>query len=328
MNTAQRLTLPLLILFSAALFTPSALAQSALGLSAIPPRLEIEANPGQVVSKQIKVRNESKVEKIISTFARDFIVVDDKGTPVQLETTDSSVNRWAASSWIQISPSQLKLKPGETKSLTLTIITPDNALPGGHYAVILHSPDNDVVIDKTGAAIQTNVGTLVYVTVSGNIKQNAKIKDFTAPVFSEYGPIDFKSAITNLSDIHITPAGSIIIKNMLGGKTAQLALDQTNIFPYTSHDFTNTLNKKWLFGRYSAQINAAYGTTGQVVTASLVFWVIPWTLLILVTIALILVTIIITLLRQKSKNQPDFSTTKVEEFEQELNDLKKKYKDR
>lgn len=329
MNTAQRFTLPLLILFSATLFAPtSVLAQSVIGLSAIPPRLEVEVDPGQVITKQIKIRNESQVEKTISTTSRDFIVTDDKGTPIQLETTDTSVNRWAASSWIQVSPSQIKIKPGETKSLVLTIITPDNALPGGHFAMVLHSPNNDVILDQAGAAIQTNVGTLVYITVSGDIKQNAKIKEFSAPGFSEYGPIDFKSTITNLSDIHITPAGSIVIKNMLGGKTAQLDLAQTNIFPYTSRDFTNTLDKKWLFGRYTAQLNAAYGTTGQVVTAALVFWVIPWKLLILVTTAIVLLTVLITLLNQKSKTNQDNSDNKAEELENQLEDLKKKYKDR
>ena len=306
-------------------FVPLALAQSALGLSAIPPRLEIEVNPGQVINKTIKVRNESRIEKIISTTVRDFIVTDDLGTPVQLETSDSTVNRWAASSWIQISPSQLKLKPGETKALVLTIITPENALPGGHYAVVLHSPNNDVVLDKTGAAIQTNVGTLVYVTVSGNIKQNANIKNFSAPKFLEYGPVDFKTVITNLSDIHITPAGAINIYNTFGLKSAQINLDNTNIFPSTSREFINTLNRKIMLGRYKAQINATYGTAGQLLTATIFFWVIPYKLIALILAIIIIIFLIIKL---QKRTPPVSELPKVEELEKELEDLKKKYQDR
>src|SRR4030042_2026508 len=117
MNTAQKLTLPLLFLLSTAFSAPPALAQSALGLTAIPPRLELQVEPGQTITKEIKVRNESKVDRIINTSSKDFIVTDDNGTPIQIEGLDETNNRWASSSWIQISPSNFNLKPGETKSL-------------------------------------------------------------------------------------------------------------------------------------------------------------------------------------------------------------------
>lgn len=307
------------------IFSKFALAQSALGLTAIPPRLEINVNPGQIVTKEIKVRNESKSEKIISTSVKDFIVTDDLGTPLQIESTDESSNRWTASSWIQISPSEVKLKPGETKSLVLTIITPENALAGGHYAMILHTPVKEVSLTQTGATIETNVGTLVYITVAGNITENALVKDFSAPKFSEYGPINFKTIITNLSDIHITPSGSINVYNLFGGKSAQIKLDNTNIFPNTSREFTNIFNRKFLFGRYKAQLNAVYGTTGQLLTATIFFWVIPYKL---IALLIAIIVVIILILKLKKKSPPTSEPNKVEELEKELEDLKKKYQDR
>lgn len=303
------------------------LAQSALGLTAIPPRLEIIAKPGQVLTKEIKIRNESKSEKAIVTSVRDFIVTDDLGTPLQIESTDQSANRWTASSWIQISPTQLKLKPGETKSLVLTVITPDDALAGGHYAMVLHTPSSDITMTQTGATVETNIGTLVYITVPGDVNENASIKEFSAPKFSEYGPVDFKTIITNLSDVHITPAGSINIYNPFGFQSAQIKIDNTNIFPYTSREFINTLQRKLMFGRYKAQINAAYGTTGQLLTATLFFWVVPYKL---IALFIIIVITIILVLKLKNKTPPTapINTPQVEELEKELADLKKKYQDR
>jgi len=110
-----------LILVTSYLFPVTSFAQSSLGLSAIPPRLEITVKPGETVTQIIKVRNESKLEKVISTDVKDFIVVDDSGTPLQVDSKDVS-NRWSASTWIQVSSSNLKLKPGETRSLSLTVI--------------------------------------------------------------------------------------------------------------------------------------------------------------------------------------------------------------
>ncbi|HWS48919.1 MAG TPA: hypothetical protein VN174_02645 [Candidatus Methanoperedens sp.] len=324
--TAPKTQTTIIALFALFLsVSPIYAQQSTLGMSAIPPRLEINAKPGDVITKEIKVRNESKNEKYIDTSIQDFIVTDNIGTPLQIENSDQSTNRWTASSWIQVSPSKIRLKPGETKSLVLTVITPEDAIPGGHYAMVLHTPNNEVTISQTGAAIQTNVGTLVYITIPGEITENASIKEFSAPKFSEYGPINFKTTITNLSDIHITPAGSVNIYNMFGLKTSSLKLENTNIFPYTSREFLSTHDQKFMLGRYKAQINAAYGTTGQLLSATIFFWVIPYKV-----IAIIILTIIIILiLKTKFKKSPSATITpKIEELERELEELKKKYQDR
>ena len=328
MKTTPRIILPFLILICLAFFAPVALAQNALGLTAIPPRLEIIVKPGQTVTQQIKVRNDSTIDRIITSTAKDFIVTDDKGTPVQIEGVNDQSNRWASSSWIQISPSSFTLKPMETKVLMVTIIVPDNPTAGGHYAMILHSPKNEVTLNETGSAIETFVGTLVYITVPGKITENAQVKEFSAPTFLEFGPVDFKTIIANYSDIHITPKGSINIKNWLGLSTASLALNNTNIFPNTTREFLNTLNRRFLFGRYTANLEAGYGTTGQALAATLIFWVIPWKLMILVLAAIIVGAILVTLLRKKSSGPKEGEDQKVEELEQELEDLKKKYQDR
>ena len=322
-------TLLLLLATNYFLLTNSVNAQVVSdGLSAIPPRLEVTVKADGVTTQTIKVRNESSQEKNISVSVADFIVNDNIGTPSIISVTDSD-NRWAASGWIQISPSSFKLKGGETKALSLIITPPVNALPGGHYAMVIHSPDDQVSIsDSTGAAIQTKVGTLVYITIPGNITQNAVIKNFSAPKFLEFGPVDFSTTIQNLSDIHIKPAGNITITNMIGMKSyVQFNKTGVNIFPGKTRDFENQLNKQWLFGRYKAELDASYGTAGGVATAVVFFWVIPWRFLILVGVAIAVIITTIVILRKKtgSKKQEE---EKVNELEKELEALKKKYKDR
>ncbi len=303
-------------------------AQVATGLSAIPPRLEVSVDPDATTTQVIKVRNESSEVKTIKVTLRDFVVNDNKGTPTFLdENTDSTKNRWAASAWIQISPTSLTIKPGETKSLTLTVLPPANALPGGHYAAVVYSPDSFASLNTTGASIQTNVGTLVYVTIPGYINQKASVQSFTAPKFSEFGPIDFKATVKNSSDIHIQPKGAITIKNWFGKEIDKLQLTEINIFPYTTRDFANTLNKKWLFGRYHANFGAYYGTAGGLLDANLFFWVIPWRLIILIVAAIAIVVTLIIISKNKPKKLKTGSPTEVAELEKELEVLKKKYKD-
>lgn len=316
------------LLFLAAFVYPKVInAQAITGLSAIPPRLEVTVEADDTNTQVIKVRNESKETKTISVSVRDFVVTDNKGTPNFIDDfTQSTNNRWAASTWIQISPTTLTLKPGEMKSLNLSVLPPADALPGGHYAAVIYSPESGS-ISATGASVKTNVGTLVYVTIPGDITQKATVQSFTAPRFSEFGPIDFKATVKNSSDIHIQPVGAITVKNWFGGKTAQLNLEQTNIFPYTTRDFANTLNKKWLFGRYQADFKAVYGTAGGLITATVFFWVIPWRLLILITAAIAIIVTLITISKNKPKKDNSNISSEVTELEKELETLKKKYKD-
>lgn len=320
----KKITNILLLIICFAFIKLPVQAQSSLGISAIPPRVFVDdATPGSVITKTIKVRNESAQTQVITVSTKDFIVQDNEGTPIFLDDTiGPDQNRWAASLWLQVSPTSIKLEGGETKSLVLTAIIPDDATPGGHYAAIFYTPDTNSTISGTGSAITTNVGSLVYISVPGDIQQNARIEKFTAPSFSEFGPIDFNSTIQNLSDIHITPVGSITIKNWLGGKTADLPLETLNIFPQTSRDYQNTLDRKWLFGRYQAQLTAAYGTTGQALLATLYFWVIPWRLLILIAVAIIIIIALVMITKKRKPQGP------IETLNQEIQDLKNKYKDR
>jgi len=327
-KTLQTSALLLLLATSYSLLTNSVRAQTPEGLSAIPPRLEVTVNADGTNVQTIKVRNESSKERSISVSVSDFVVNDNMGTPT-IVSANKTDNRWAASNWIQISPSSFKLKGGETKALSLIVTPPTNALPGGHYAMVIHSPDSEVSFtDSTGASIQTKVGTLVYITIPGDITQNAKVKSFTVPNnFEEFGPINFSSTIQNLSDIHIRPTGSITVTNMIGMKSyIQFNKDGNNIFPGKARDFENQLNKRWLFGRYKAQLNAAYGTAGGIATATLFFWVIPWRFLILVGTALIVLITIIVIIKKKSGGNKE-TEEKVDELEKELETLKKKYKD-
>ena len=308
-------------------FVIPARAQTAFGLTAIPPRLEITVEPGRTVTQEIKVRNESKNPKIIDITVRDFVVADDGGTPIQIDTTPDE-NRWAASSWIQLSTRQVTLKPLETRSLMMTVIAPANATPGGHYAMILHTPGEQVSLTDTGAAVIANVGTLVYITVPGDIRQDARVDSFSAPDFSEFGPINFKSIITNLSDIHIKPQGFIKVTNWLGGNTVNLPLEDTNIFPYTSREFINKLDKKFLFGRYKAQLSAGYGTAGGALLATIYFWVIPWRLIILILIFIVLFAALIHLIRKTQTSANPEAQRQIGQLEKEIEDLKKKYSDK
>lgn len=250
-------------------------------LTAIPPKLELTAKPGETLQELVKLRNESTTEKAFDAYIKDFIVTDDQGTPIAVEEETS--NRWSMASWMYTTPTKAVIKPEETRSFAVSINVPADALPGGHYAMVIFRPltGGELGEDTSGAGISQEIGILVSLQVEGEITENAVLTKFkTDKNLEEFGPVNFFSTIENLSDIHIKPQGKIVIENVLLSKiidrpTRILNLEEVNIFPLASRNYENQLPGKWHFGQYRATLTASYGTQGKTLEGVIYFWIVP-----------------------------------------------------
>lgn len=292
------------------------IAQEQIALTAIPPRLgddgSLKAAPGEKIQVQIRVRNISEKPVSIVTSAQDFLLDEDGQTPVPIDDTVS--NRWSLASWLTISPTEHRIAAKSTVGINVLIEVPQDALPGGHYAMVLHEPgersvNNNLVIENvsngSSTAINQRVGTLLYVTVEGPINEEAYVRDFKFPSFSEYGPVPFEFTVENNSDIHITPQMSVEIFNLLGQRIETITIDQKNIFPLTSRNFTGSWDRIWGWGLYKAKLTMSYGSMGSIVVANSSFWLIPLKVLIAgltILLALILSGLAIKKHLQHKKN--------------------------
>ncbi len=297
----------------------STFAQSII--TAIPPRIELAGDPGEVITTQIKVRNDSENSEIYSIYVDDFIVIDTIGTPIPVSSSLSS--RWSLKSWIS-APLTVPVDAKGIQVVNLTIRVPMSALPGGHYAMVTFMPNADQKpgeLKKTGSLIGQRVGSLVYLTVNGAVTENATVLKFAAPKFLEQGPVNFTGTIQNLSDLHINAIGKIIIKNPLNSIVTVLPLETGNIFPEKIRDFATSWDQKWGWGRYRADLSLAYGSTGGVLAATIFFWLFPIRLVIYVLIAIISILFIIILLNKRSKRHQELLEKEVSELKRELENL-------
>lgn len=241
---------------------------------------------------------------IFNPYVNDFRAKDETGTPeVILNGTNppsSSLVSWVA----HLNPITLKSK--ETKTIDVTISVPIGAEPGGHYGVVRFSGIAPS-LQQTGVALAASAGTLVLVRVSGNIKEALDLKEFFTESGSrrtglfETGPITFVERINNIGNVHVKPVGNLIVKNMFGKSIGSLKInaESGNILPSSIRRFEQTLNKKWLFGRFTASQSLAYGTSGQVLMGSIAFWVIPYKLILIILAALgLLIWLVIKLIKR------------------------------
>ncbi|MCS6956305.1 MAG: hypothetical protein NZM02_00455 [Patescibacteria group bacterium] len=300
MKKTNILKIIFIVFFVFGLLLKKTSAQAVIPLVVMPSRQEIEVSPGEKKYLTINFYNQSS-EPISGFFkVADFIVQDKDGTPRLIENTEEAPARFSASSWFKLMYDRATLPANNKVSLQAEINIPLSVRPGGKYAAIFfeYSPKN--INNKSEQNYQAGLGTssriasLVYIKVKGPITEKALISRFFAPKFQEYGPIKIETQILNRGDYHITPKGIITLKNLLNKEVDKSNLKEKNIFPDMVRNYENELGKKWMIGKYKANIIASYGNSGQTLEAVIDIWVFPWKIALVIILTLIILILLIS----------------------------------
>ncbi len=330
----KKITVVLFFIFSAALTFQALSSQdqvqaqqiSSQNLIAIPPKKgaqgDLRVQPGETITTSIRFKNASNQPLKVKSFVQDFIVKADGKTPIPVVETVS--NRWSLAKWMVVTPNFHQVAPKETVQMQVLIQVPEDAMPGGHYAMIIHEPTDlegpqAMSAVGSGAAVNQRVGTLFYVTVEGMINEEAYIRNFEFNKFQEFGPVPYAFKINNQSDIHITPRMNIDIFNMLGQKKESIQIQSRNIFPLNSREFAGKWDKIWGFGLYKAKLTASYGTSGKVSLASTNFWILPIRIILAILFLLLLLIAIYVSIKRHLKHRYEQEEAKIRELEERLN---------
>lgn len=268
------------------------------GLEISPPLAELKADPGQVINTTLKIRNVTQQTLVVSSEVNDFTAGGEDGQPkLLLEEAESSP--YSVKDWVSTIP-EVTLKSGEQKPVTITLSVPGNASPGGHYGVVRFT-GTPPGLEGTGVSLSASIGQLILVNVSGNVTESARIAEIFASQnnersgWFEYGPITIVERIENTGNIHIKPSGTVRVTNMFGQETASFSLNEKggNVLPGSIRKFEQQMDKKLLFGRYTIQVDAVYGSESKITTGSSTFWVIPYKLILMAIAAIILIVFLV-----------------------------------
>lgn len=325
----------IVILFSLLLMIPSSVgAQVARSkLTVAPSRQELNIDPGETTAINLKFLNQedSPVSGLLKV--ADFIVQNKEGTPTLLEETATITGitqispRFSAASWVTLPYDRITIASKDKVSINAKITAPADAHPGGRYLAIYFEPGGTPtkasgLPREAASPVAVKIAGLVYLRVSGPITENARVIQFTAPRFSEYGPVTITTELDNKGDYHIRPKGTITLTNMLGKRITQEKLKEENIFPDISRVYENKLGQKWMFGKYKGQLLASYGEKGKALTATIYFWVFPWREVTATILALIIVAILLKTLYTRFGRRQKELEKKVEELEEKLEEKK------
>lgn len=273
------------------------LANNGQALEIAPPVITLTVNPGQSAQVPVYLRDISSGNLIVTGQTNDFVASGEDGTPKLLLNNEGN-DPYSLKGWVSPLPNLL-LVPKQIKTMSVTLNVPANASPGGHYGVIRFTA-TPAELQGTGVSLSASLGALLLVTVNGNITENLVVQEFsvnhagkTGSIFQS-GPLQFVERFKNTGNVHVEPVGQVTITDMFGKKLAavNVNLPPGNVLPASIRKFEQPLDKtvignKKLFGRYTAKLSVTYGTSKKVLTASLVFWVIPYRLIAVLIVILI-----------------------------------------
>lgn len=279
-------------------------ANAAGGLQISPAIVEVNADKGGSYTIQLQVTNVTGSDLTFDSEVNDFTAKDETGN-AKIDLDKETPVTASIRQWVTVT-SSFSLRARETKKIPATVDIPKNAEPGGHYGVIRFTGQKQE-LDQTGVGQVVSAGTLVLIRVDGAVDEKLNLITFetaqnkTSSGFFEYGPVTFVTRFENKGNVHVKPLGSIEIRDMFGNKVDTLDVNpnEGNVLPSSVRRFESTLDRTWMFGRYSATVSVGYGTHGQAIVESIDFWVIPYKVVIGGLIALItLIFIFRTLIRR------------------------------
>lgn len=252
-------------------------------LKVSPVRFDIKLDPGVTQKISLFVQNIGKTPANLRVSVNDFVAAGDESGRPNIILAE---NEYAPSHSLKrmISPiGDVTVAPGENKEVKATITVPKDAAGGGYYAAVRFSPANSP--NSEGLSLSASVGTLVLLTVNGDIKEELSVESFdvrkrdaAGTFFMDNKDLKAMGRFKNSGNIQLEPFGKVTLKRF--GKTVgqyeiNNATVRGNVLPDSIRRFTVDLDKVGSFGKYTAIGNFGYGSSGQLLTAQTTFYVIP-----------------------------------------------------
>jgi hypothetical protein len=297
LNGKQLLGLSLVVLFLTLTTGIVAAQEMKRSITLAYPALVHKLNPGDRAEGITRIINQSSVPLTFQIAVRDYVVLDTVGTPTILPPNTLS-NKYSAAAWIGVTPQTFTLQPGEKQTINYYLQVPGNARPGGHYAAIVYTPVVGKGVTGSGSTVNSELGSLFYITINGPIHEQASVSKFFANPFQEYGPVDVLTQIKNFGDLHISPQGTITVTGLFFNQTQKLPTH--NIFPEAARDFQNTFGQALMLGQYKAVLLASYGSNNNLpLMATVYFWVFPWKVTLIIVLAVVAIILAALYLRKR-----------------------------
>lgn len=279
-------------------------------LKVSPVRNDLEIKPGNSQTIDVYVQNMTKEPAKLKAIINDFVAnKDESGAPsIILDENEAAPSR-SLKQYITKIP-DFTLQPNENKNIKVTITIPVTADAGGYFGAVRFAPASSDT-NKT-LSLSGSVGSLLLVRVPGDLKEQANIQSLDVRNKDNHANSLYTSSkdlhgtvrIENTGNVQLQPFGKVQLKKsgkVLGVYEINNVQPRGNVLPDSIRRFDFKLDNLGSFGKYTLEANIGYGSTGQLLTKSTTFYIVPVPVMIIAGLILLLVIFAIFVLPKMIK---------------------------
>jgi WxL Interacting Protein, peptidoglycan binding domain len=214
-------------------------------------------HPGETFTNSVRVRNVGTKAGTVLLYPVDATTGKTSGA-VYL---DRAKPRLGVGSWVTLGASSVKLGPGESAIVPITVRVPTAARPGDHLGGIV--AENASLTGATGrGALQIKVRHLTIAAVEVQIpgKTAAVVRIGGAKAGGEHGYQYVYLRLANTGALTTKPTGHLTVTDANGKEVASRGLKLDTFLPGTAIDYPVLLpGKAFEPGDYRANVEITYG---------------------------------------------------------------------
>lgn len=257
------------------------------GFSVSPVTLDLQMNPGDTITKEFEIFNESNNDKNFKVYASPFSETD-RGKDFATESNYTLLSKWISFSGLNID-NQINVSACDVRKITLHITVPENALAGGQYAaVFVESKNSDKDENKTQISPSSRIGILLYGHVHGD---GAVVKDMAfsnEEISLDQGKVKAFCVGINNGNIDGNVEGHLVIRTLFGEKVYDRTSSITLLPGVSNRELSIVWDGTPMLGIFTAEYTITT-TSGATKTLSRFFILIPVPVIIILVALIVLI---------------------------------------
>ena len=262
------------------------------GLRISPVRTDITVAPGKKQVVNITITNVTTAPATLQTIVNDFIAnPNETGNPAIILDPKAYAPSHSLKRFVEAG-GNFNLAPGQQKIIPITLNIPANAAGGGYFGAVRFAPAAAQTGPNINVSLAGSVGSLILLKVPGNVKEQLDIASFDvrrndhpSSFFTSSKDLQATVRFQNQGNIQEEPFGKILLKSRTGKLLASYEINNTDppgsVLPDSIRKFNVPVKGIGKYGKYKLEGNFGYGSSGQLISGSTTFYVIPTALIIL-----------------------------------------------
>jgi hypothetical protein len=232
------------------------------GLTVSPTSIDKTIAPGATLNSEMLVINQSELDYNYKVYVTPYSVNGEEYKPY----FNAIPGALDVTKWFSFGKTESVLKVGSQDSIPFTVKVPQGTGAGSYYATVFAETEDK---GSNGVLTRKRVGTIVYIRVSGDAKEQGSVAEWGAPWLQEL-PLKATLKVANEGSVHFQAKVNVTVSDLFGGVKFAYERDP-QIIPQKLRDIPIVWENGATFGLFKVEGSVSYLNKNEQLPMKIVF---------------------------------------------------------